>query len=159
MDQHTQTYETTLHKAAAYCSSAERCISELKEKLNKWEVDESDQHKIIDYLIQEKFIDEKRFATAYAKDKFKYNKWGKIKISYQLNLKQINKNIIEQALTTIDEDEYNALVFRLAKDKLKKITFKSEYEKKGKLAQFLSGKGFENELIYKVLEELESCNN
>jgi len=51
------------------------------------------------------------------------------------------------------------LVFRLAKDKLKKITFKSEYEKKGKLAQFLSGKGFENELIYKVLEELESCNN
>jgi regulatory protein len=159
MDPHTQTYEVALHKAASYCSLAERCVSELKEKLNKWEVDESDQHKIIDYLIQEKYIDEKRFATAYAKDKFRYNKWGKIKISYQLNLKQINKNIIEQALTTIDEDEYNALVFRLAKDKLKKITFKSEYEKKGKLAQFLSGKGFENELIYKVLEELESCNN
>ena len=156
MDQHTQTYETTLHKAAAYCSSAERCISELKEKLNKWEVDESDQHKIIDYLIQEKFIDEKRFATAYAKDKFKYNKWGKIKISYQLNLKQINKDIIEHALKAIDDDEYNALILKLTKDKLKKITFKSEYEKKGKLAQFLSGKGFENEMIYKVLEELES---
>lgn len=156
MDPHTQTYEVALHKAASYCSLAERCVSELKEKLNKWEVDESDQHKIIDYLIQEKYIDEKRFATAYAKDKFRYNKWGKIKISYQLNLKQINKDIIEHALKAIDDDEYNALILRLAKDKLKKITFKSEHEKKGKLARFLSGKGFENEMIYKVLEELES---
>jgi len=149
-----QTYETALHKAAAYCSSAERCISELKEKLSKWEVDESDQLKIIDYLIQENYIDEKRFATAYAKDKFRYNKWGKIKIKYQLNLKQINRDVIEQALTAIAEDEYKTMLVNLAKDKVKKITFSNEYEKKGKLIRFLSGKGFGNEEIYKVLEEI-----
>lgn len=155
MNQYSQTYETALHKAAAYCSSAERCISELKEKLSKWEVDESDQLKIIDYLIQENYIDEKRFATAYAKDKFRYNKWGKIKIKYQLNLKQINRDVIEQALTAIDEDEYKTMLVNLAKDKVKKITFSNEYEKKGKLIRFLSGKGFENEAIYQVLEKLD----
>ena len=113
------TYEEALYKSAAYCSQSEHCISELKNKLTQWNVTESDQLRIIRYLMEEKYIDEKRFAIAYVKDKFRYNKWGKIKIRLELNLKRIEKELIEAALETIDSDEYSEMIIRLAKDKEK----------------------------------------
>lgn len=147
------TYEEALHKSAAYCSQAEHCISEVKNKLTQWEITEPDQTKIIRYLVEEKYIDEMRFATAYAKDKFRYNKWGKIKIRIELERKKIDRELIEIALATIDPDEYNAMIINLAKAKEKKLTYRNEYEKKGKLYRFLTGKGFEMEAIGRLLEQ------
>lgn len=145
------TYEEALYKSAAYCSQSEHCISELKNKLVQWNVTESDQLRIIRYLMEEKYIDEKRFAIAYVKDKFRYNKWGKIKIRLELNLKRIEKELIEAALETIDSDEYSEMIIRLAKDKEKKLTYRNEYERKGKLYRFLAGKGFEMDVISRLL--------
>lgn len=145
------TYEEALYKSAAYCSQSEHCISELKNKLAQWNVTESDQLRIIRYLMEEKYIDEKRFAIAYVKDKFRYNKWGKIKIRLELNLKRIEKELIEAALETIDSDEYSEMIIRLAKDKEKKLTYRNEYERKGKLYRFLAGKGFEMDVISRLL--------
>jgi len=146
------TYEEALYKSAAYCSQSEHCISELKNKLAQWNVTESDQLKIIRYLKEEKYLDEKRFAFAYVKDKFRYNKWGKIKIRMELHQKKIEKELIEVALETIDLEEYKEMIIRLAKEKEKKLTYRNEYERKGKLYRYLVGKGFEMEVINKLLE-------
>lgn len=146
------TYEEALYKSAAYCSQSEHCISELKNKLTQWSVTESDQFKIIRYLKEEKYLDEKRFAFSYVKDKFRYNKWGKIKIRLELHQKKIEKELIEAALEEIDEEEYKGMIIRLAKEKEKKLTYRNEYERKGKLYRFLAGKGFEMDVISKIIQ-------
>ncbi len=153
-ENYTISFEKALHKAAVYCSSSERCISDLKDRFESWQVKDADRQKIIDYLITEKYIDEKRYATAYAKDKFRYNKWGKIKINLQLKAKQIDDEIIREALNNIDEDDYIEMVRKLTKDKLKHISYQNEYEKKAKLVRFLTSKGFESGIVFKVLDEL-----
>lgn len=144
------TYEEALYKSAAYCSQSEHCAAELKNKLTQWGVTEPDQSKIIRYLVEEKYLDEKRFAIAYVKDKFRYNKWGKIKIRLELNQKRIEKELIEVALETIDPEEYREMIIRLAKEK--KLTYRNEYERKGKLYRFLAGKGFEMDVISKIIQ-------
>ncbi|MEA4985668.1 Regulatory protein RecX [bioreactor metagenome] len=151
MKHNSLTYEEALYKSAAYCSQSEHCISELKNKLAQWNVTESDQLKIIRYLKEEKYLDEKRFAFAYVKDKFRYNKWGKIKIRLELHQKRIEKELIEVALETIDPEEYEEMIIRLAKEKEKKLTYRNEYERKGKLYRFLAGKGFEMDVISRLL--------
>ena len=145
-------YEEALYKSAAYCSQSEHCISELKNKLTQWSVTESDQFKIIRYLKEEKYIDEKRFAFAYVKDKFRYNKWGKIKIRLELHQKKIEKELIEAALEEIDEEEYKGMIIRLAKEKERKIIYQNDYERRGQLYRYLSGKGFEMDVISKIIQ-------
>jgi regulatory protein len=151
MKSNSLTYEEALYKAASYCSQSEHCISELRNKFEQWGVLESDQEKIIRCLVEEKYLNEQRFAIAYAKDKFRYNKWGKIRIRLELNQKRISKELIEEAIETIDPEEYAATIIRLASEKEKKLTYRNEYERKGKLYRFLTGKGFEMEAISKLL--------
>jgi regulatory protein len=149
-------YEQALHKSAAYCSSSEHCISELKEKLDKWEVDRSDQSKIISYLIQEKYMDEVRYAVAFVKDKFRYNKWGKIKIAMALRLKKIASETIADALYAIDEEEYNQMIIRLIKEKDRSIKYNNQYERQAKLLRYMSSKGFETETILRLISKQDT---
>ena len=64
----------------ALCAGREMCLSDIRRKLILWGVKSDDTDNILNLLIQGKFIDEKRYAAAFVKDKFRYNKWGKIKI-------------------------------------------------------------------------------
>jgi len=104
------TLEELLHKAASYCSISEHCVSEVVEKLTAWGVSITDKQKIIDRLISEDFINEKRFCIYFVKDKFRFNKWGKIKISYALKQKGLSSELINSALSTIDEGEYQEML-------------------------------------------------
>jgi regulatory protein len=149
-------YGEALHKSAAYCSSSEHCISELKEKLDKWEVEPSDQTKIINYLIQEKYIDEVRYAMAFVKDKFRYNKWGKIKIAMALRMKKIASETIADAMYAIDEEEYNQMIIRLIKEKERSIKYSSQYERQAKLLRYMSSKGFETETIVRLISKQDT---
>jgi len=145
-------YEEALYKSAAYCSQSEHCISDLRNKLTQWGVMESDRDKIIRYLVDENYINESRYAIAFTKDKFRYNKWGKIKIRLELNQKRISKELIEAALEEIDEEEYKEMIIRLAKEKERKIIYQNDYERRGQLYRYLSGKGFEMDVISKIIQ-------
>ena len=79
-----------LHRAAALCSSAEHCTADIREKLARWGVTEADSRTIIDRLVQERFIDEQRYAVAFVKDKFRFSGWGRIKMRYALQQKRID---------------------------------------------------------------------
>ena len=148
------TLEELLCKAASYCSISEHCVSEVEDKLNAWGVSDTDKHKIIDRLISEDFINEKRFCTYFVKDKFRFNKWGKFKISYALKAKGLDKGIIDDALNTIDDGEYEELLASLLKTKLVGLKYEFEYEKQGKLFRFAQSRGFENNIIERVLRSI-----
>jgi len=150
------TLEELLHKAASYCSISEHCISEVDEKLQKWEVAEADRKKIIKHLIKDDFINEKRYAEAFVKDKFRFNKWGKIKISLALKVKGIDNALISSALDVIDEGEYEEMLASILKTKLTGLKYTYEYEKQGKLFKFAQSRGFENDVISRVLRSVIS---
>jgi regulatory protein len=143
-----------LHKAASYCSISEHCISEVEMKLNAWGVETGEATKIIQHLIEDDFINEKRYCIAFVKDKFHFNKWGKIKISYSLKQKGIDNKLISNALNTIDEGEYEEMLAVLLKAKLKTIKWEYEYEKMGKLFNFAQSRGFESSIIDKTIRRL-----
>lgn len=151
MSKHPISYDAALHKCAAYCSLSEHCIDEVHQKMELWGVEEQDRKRIIAYLVKEKYIDESRYAKAFARDKFRYGKWGRIKIGMALRNKRIDSDLINSALDAIDSDEYTAMIDRLIQEKLRGLRFQNEYEKQGKLIRFLAGKGFEPGEIMKRL--------
>jgi regulatory protein len=143
-----------LSKTRSICSHQEQCRQDILVKLSKWEVSESDSEEVLENLEREGFIDHSRFAGSFANDKLKFNKWGKIKIRWMLRQKEIPEDIIESALSLIDEDEYiNTLAGELRK-KVKSLKSRNEYDKKGKLVQFAAQRGFEYEFISKVINKI-----
>lgn len=148
-------FEELLHKAASYCSISEHCISDVEDKLTAWGMTEDKKHKIIDKLIEDDFINEKRYCIAFTKDKFHFNKWGKIKISYSLKQKGLDSKLIDMALKSIDEGEYEEMLAVLLKNKLKTIKWEYEYEKMGKLFNFAQSRGFESNVIDRVIRTLK----
>lgn len=145
-----------LTKCMTICSKAEKCVSDIRKKLIQWEISDEVSQEIIDRLISEKFIDEERFARYYARDKFRFNQWGKVKISYQMKMKQISSSIIQNALNEIDAEDYRAVLSKLLEEKTRKTKFKNEFDKKAKLIRFAQGKGFEYDLIQKELGKIIS---
>ena len=148
------TREELLHKAASYCSLSEHCVFDVEEKLILWNAQEDDKQFIINKLLKDDFINEKRYATAFVNDKFKFNKWGKIKISMALKQKRVDNKLIENALNSINEDEYDEVLAAILKTKLKTLKWKDEYEKTRKLFAFAQSRGFENALIDRVIQTM-----
>lgn len=144
-------------KLSALCAMAEYCIQDMRKKMLNWELPEGAEERIIEKLIAEKFIDESRFAHAFVRDKFRYNHWGKVRITQELRLRHINSNDIEDALTEIeDDDNLNALREIIAK-KRPSVKGKNEYEIRGKLIRFALGRGFSMDEAIKVVGSLDDA--
>ena len=143
-----------LNKAATYASRCEHCESEVREKLLAWGGSNEEVNEIIAYLIEERYIDNQRYANSYTKDKFRFNHWGKYKISMMLRSKDIGNEIIEEALEQIDDEAYLEKLQQILKDKLRSLKYSSEYEKKGKLFKFAQSRGFESGAISKVIDSI-----
>ena len=141
-----------LNKAATYASRCEHCESEVREKLLTWGGTSEEADEIIAYLTEERYIDNQRYANSYAKDKFRFNHWGKYKISMMLRSKDIESEFIEEALCQIDKEEYLEKLQQILRDKLRSLKYSSEYEKKGKLFKFAQSRGFESGAISKVID-------
>lgn len=148
-------FNTYFSRAAAICSGTEKCSSDIRNSISGWGANDDLADEIVKKLIEEKFIDDTRFATSYVKDKFRFNKWGRIKISYLLRHKGISSEIISEALMSIDEEEYWQTLFNLIQEKGKKTTAKNLYDKKAKLLRFAQSHGFESDLVFKVLSSID----
>lgn len=120
----TLTPPEALHRAAALCSSSEHCIADIREKLSRWGIGEPDARTIVERLVQERFIDEERYAIAFAKDKFRFSGWGRIKIRYALQQKRIGNSDIVNALSLIDEEAYTTRLADLLEKNLVRFTTK-----------------------------------
>lgn len=148
-------YETALAKSMALCSEREYCIDDIRNKLNLWGVDDKDREKIINTLIRENFINEVRYASAFVKDKFNYNKWGKVKIETHLRAKKIPQEIIARALDSIEDELYRKTVKEIISSHRKYIKAKNQFDLKGKLLRYGLSKGFESSLLYDILNDFD----
>lgn len=149
------TFNKALQKAAGLCSRQEHCTSYIREKLRSWDVSEEDREIIILKLSEEKFLDDERFAGFYVKDKFKFNGWGRIRISHMLRQKGVDEVFIENALLQIDEEEWFQTCLNLIRSKLSKLKEEDPFKQKGKLLRYAAGRGFEPAMIYRAFEKLE----
>ncbi|MDR2886949.1 MAG: RecX family transcriptional regulator [Bacteroidales bacterium] len=147
--------KTALTKAMQICSRQEYCISDIEKKLEQWEVSKPDMYEITDILQKENFINEERYATAFAKDKFNYNKWGKIKIASHMKIKKIPMTIIDMALDSIDSSRYITTLETIIKTHRKSVKAKNSYELKAKLMRFGLSRGFESSLLYELLGNID----
>lgn len=148
-------YKKALEQAAAICSRQEQCTLNIRAKLNDWNIPEAEAEKIIGELKKEKFLDDHRFAVTFVKDKFRLNRWGKIKISHMLRQKGITENEIQAALVQIDDEEYFKTCMDLVLGKSHAMKEKNKWTRKGKLYRFAAGRGFEPDLIHRVLNRIE----
>lgn len=137
---------------AALCAQAEHCQQEMRDKMRRWELDETVQNRIIDRLIKERYIDDERYARAFVKDKIRYNKWGRRKVQQGLWQKRIDADIQQRVLDEIDEREYLDVLRPLLKQKRKSIRAANDYELNQKLARFALSRGFTFDLIRQCMD-------
>jgi regulatory protein len=134
-------YEQALLRLTAYCSRSEKCLDDIRRKMNQWKMAEKDQKKILDYIQEGKWVDETRFCRSFVNDKSKYNRWGVHKIRYELKKKGISDELINDALSQIDEQENHNRLHRLLENK-KKTVYGSEEQVKQKLIRYAVSRGF-----------------
>jgi regulatory protein len=146
-------YKSGLSKAMTMCAGREYCISEVSVKLRSWGITEIDSTRIIEILKQDNFINEERYSMSFVKDKFNYNKWGRIKIASFLKIKNIPGELINKALDSIDNEHYKKTLNDLLSSHKKVVKAKNHYDLKGKLLRYGLSKGFESNLLYDILNE------
>jgi len=146
-------YGAILSKAMALCSKREYCSDDIRSKLRSWGAGEADSEKIISTLISENFLNETRYASAFVRDKFNYNKWGKVKIAAHLRAKQISPGIITSALNLIDNELYMRTMKEIITSHRRHVKAKNQFDLKGKLLRFGLSKGFESNLLYDILND------
>ena len=141
-----------LNKAAAYCTLCERCTSEVSAKLTAWSVPHCEQEEIIARLIDEKFIDEKRYCSAFVNDKVKFNRWGRIKITAALREKHLPQEYIKEALENIDEDIYMQALKETIDIKRRELKGKDDFATQQKIIRHAASRGYEPALIMKTIK-------
>ena len=149
------TYEMALQRLSALCASAEHCEYEMTEKMRKWEVEESDCERIMEYLRKAKFVDDERYARAFVKDKIKYNKWGRRKVEQGLWAKHIAEDIRQRVLDEVDESQYKSVLTDPQKLKRRSIKAANDYEMNRKLIKFALSRGFD----YSIIRQCIDCDD
>lgn len=143
-----------LPKIAAYCSKAERAESDVRKKLLGWELDESSSERIINRLRKENFLNEERYCRSFIKDKIQFNKWGKVKIVFELKKKRIPEFIINSCLEEIESSDYEMPLMKILVTKSKSVKANNEYERWTKLVHFGMGRGYSFDQIKKCLSQI-----
>jgi regulatory protein len=141
-------------KAEHYCAYQERSQQEVRDKLYEWGLWPAVVENIISGLIEDKFLNEERFANAYALGKFRQKGWGKAKIKQGLKFKRVPDVLIKKALQSISGEEYLLMLQKVLIKKAKLVTEKDPFKRNYKLKQYALGRGYESDLIADVLKEL-----
>lgn len=142
-------------KIQKYCAYQERCHREVKDKLYSLGLATTDVDDITNRLIEEGFLNEERFAIAYAGGKFRQKKWGKIKIMQQLKFRDISPYCIKQALNQIDDvlyyEQLKTILYKRWEEMRKE---KNVLMRKKKTGSYLIAKGYEPDMVWDILKEL-----
>ena len=150
------TPDQVLDKMAKYCAYQERCVKDVRDKLKTFDTPEEDKTKILEYLLDNHFVNDERYAKAFVRGKVNQSGWGVNKIRFHLIQKGIDKDIIEEALGQTDEEAYRQRLIEILKTKAKTVKADSDFEKKRKLAAYAMQKGFEGPLVWEVVKEFDT---
>jgi regulatory protein len=150
------TVDEIKRKIENYCVYQDRCHKEVEQKMFDYQLIPEAREMILLSLMQDNFLNEERFSKSFARGKFRIKSWGKPRIVRELKFKDISAYNIKTALKEIDETDYIATIYRITEKRNAVISEPNIYKRKQKLIGFLMRKGFENELIYKVVNEVVS---
>ncbi|MBR4146564.1 MAG: RecX family transcriptional regulator [Bacteroidales bacterium] len=142
-----------LDKMAKYCAYQERCVKDVVDKLKTFDLSEKDRQEILNYLIENRFVNDERFAKCFVKGKINQSGWGVNKIRFHLIQKGIAKELIDEALRSFDQETYRQRLVEVLETKAKTVKAANEFEKKRKLAAYAMQKGFEANLVWEVIKD------
>jgi regulatory protein len=150
----TYTVEEAHKTLEHYCAYQERCHLEVQKKLQSMGMIPLAVDTIMNRLIADNYLNETRFAKAFARGKFKIKKWGRQRITRELKMRKISAYNIKAALQQISDTDYQKTLWELAEKRCAAIKESNVYKKKKKLADYLLYRGWESHLVYEVVSEL-----
>ena len=151
------TIKQATQKLEHYCAYQDRCHEEVVQKLRTMKLDADEIDSVVVHLITDNFLNEERFACSYARGKHRNKHWGKIRIVNELKFRKISATLIKIALKEIDDSDYFGIFDELADKHWETISEKNLLTKRKKFCDYFLRKGWENELIYQKVKELEKA--
>jgi regulatory protein len=145
-----------LQKARRYCTYQERSQQEVRDKLYELGLHRREVEQAIGEMIAEGFLSEQRFATAFAGGKFRTKGWGRNKIKQALQMKKVSSPCISHALKEIEHADYQKVLNKILTQKLSSTVEKNPLKKNYKVAQYAISRGFEPELVWDALKEINA---
>ncbi len=155
----TVTPAEALKKLAALCARGEHSTGEADEKMRHWGLAEADRVQVIQKLVDNKFIDDRRFAGYFVHDKIKFNRWGRRKIEVAMRQKGIDEETMREVLDAVPDEEYLNVLRPMIEDKMEKTAGKTDYERAMKTIKWAVGRGFSLDLIRQCIDEAEEMND
>ena len=145
-----------LEKARKYCAYQERSQQEVRDKLYEWGLHRNEVEQCIAQLVSENYLNEQRFAIAYAGGKFRMKEWGRVKIRLALKAKKVSGYCIRKALEEISSKDYRRTLNKILSSKTKEVKESNPLKKKYKVAQYAISRGFEPEMVWEEIAGIEN---
>lgn len=137
---------------SALCAQAEHCQHEMLEKMQKWGLTDEAQARVMQRLIEGRYVDDERYARAFVRDKIRYNKWGRRKVEQALWQKHIDEDIRQHVLDEVDDEEYLSVLRPLLRQRRKSTKADNDYQLNQKLVRFALGRGFTYDIIRQCID-------
>ena len=144
-----------INKIEHFCAYQERCHEEVVQKLRSMKMDSEEIDPIMVHLIGDNFLNEERFACSFARGKHRIKHWGKIRITNELKFKKISQTLINTALKEITPKEYQETFHALAERNWESIRETNTLKKRKKFCDYMLRRGFESNIVYDKVKELE----
>ena len=144
--------QEALLKLSALCSQSEHSSGEMLEKMRRWSMPMEEAQRVLDRLIDERFVDDERFAGFFVRDKIRFDRWGRRKIEQALYRKGVARDIIGRVLDAVPADDYVEILRPLLAAKRRTLKADSDYELNCKLIRFAMGRGFDMDIIRKCVD-------
>ena len=146
------TEQEALQKLSALCARAEHSSGEMLEKMRRWQLSEDAHERVLDRLIDEKFVDDERFARLFVREKIRFDRWGRRKIEQALYQKGVASDISRRVLDEVDDEAYVAELKKLIAAKRRSVQAESDYEMRAKLTKYALGRGFDYNVIRQCID-------
>ncbi len=144
-----------LSRLGALCARAEYCLQDMRRKMDAWELPPGANERIIQRLVKDGYVNENRYAHAFVRSKFRFNRWGRDKIVRMLQQKGINQENIDDALTELNEEELDDTLLELLTAKSRHLNYKNDYDRYVKLLRFAVSRGFSLDSARRCLEKMD----
>lgn len=148
----TLTEQEALLRLSALCAQGEHCQYEMTEKMRRWGIDDEAQARVMQRLVDGRYVDDERYARALVNDKIRYQKWGRRKVEQALWQKRIDEDISQRVLADVADEEYLQVLRPLLQQKRRSLKAADEYELRQKLVRFALGRGFTFDLIRQCMD-------
>lgn len=147
-------YNQALERVAQWCAQSEHCASEVEKRLSNYGLEEHDRAKAIAWLVDNRFINDERFATYFVRDKHRFSGWGPQKIRYQLQLKHIRPEIISKAMLELEELPTEDTLRHILESKLRTSHQPDPWKLKASLVRFAVSRGYSYDDILDIVDDL-----